>query len=280
MAVDQRGPRGAAAQVVHHPQQADDRCRVDVATRRLVVEAHVAADDRDAEGPTGPTQAVDGLGELPHHLGVLGIAEVEAVDDGQGPGAHAGQVQDRLGDYQGRAGTRVHGTPPMVAVGAHGQAAARLVAGDRVAELEHGGVVARADHGVQKQLVVILAVHPGRVGQQVQQVGPRVGGGGQVVSRRTDGAVGGRAGTVVEGGVLVERGGGHLGQHLAVETVEDAQRTAVGDPANDGGRHLPALADGQHAVQALGLHDGQHPLLGLAGHDLVGLHAGLPSGHG
>ena len=52
---------------------------VDVAPVRLVVEAHVATDDGYAERPARVAHAVDDFGELPHHLGMLGVAEVEAV---------------------------------------------------------------------------------------------------------------------------------------------------------------------------------------------------------
>ena len=48
---------------------------------RLVVEAHVAADDRQPERLARLGDALDDLGERPHHLGMLGVAEVEAVDE-------------------------------------------------------------------------------------------------------------------------------------------------------------------------------------------------------
>ena len=54
----------------------------------------------------------------------------------------------------------------------------------------------------------------------------------------------------------------------------------LGDLADDGGQHLPALAQAQHLGQALGRDDGEHALLALRGHDLEGLHAVLAAGHG
>ena len=71
--------------------------------RTGVVEADVAADDGDLEGQARLGHAVDGLRQLPHHLGVLGVAEVEAVDEGHGPGPGAGHVERRLGHGHGRA---------------------------------------------------------------------------------------------------------------------------------------------------------------------------------
>ena len=78
----------------------------------------------------------------------------------------------------------------------------------------------------------------------------------------------------------MERDSRHLCQYLTVEPVKDPQGTALGDPADHRRGHLPAFANGQHTIESLGLDDGQHPLLGLAGHDLVGLHTGLAPRHG
>ena len=278
--IDEGGPGRSPVQVVDHAKEADDGRGINVGARRLVVEADVATDNRDPEGDTGLGNAVHGLRELPHHLGVLGIAEVEAVHDGQRSGPNAGQVHQRLGDHPGRTTAGVDGTPAVVAVGGHGQAPTGLDAGGGVPELQHRGIVARTHHRVQEQLVVVLPVDPGRIHQQVQQVETRILRCLQVFARWARGCLRCGAGTVVQGCVLVEGGGRHVGQHLAVEAVQDAQRAAVGDPADDCGPDLPPLADGHHPVEAVGLHDGQHPLLGFAGHDLVGLHPRLPSGHG
>ena len=49
----------------------------------------------------------------------------------------------------------------------------------------------------------------------------------------------------------MERGSRHLGQHLTVEPVEDAQGTPVGDTADDAGPHLPTLADLEDPVEAV-----------------------------
>ena len=70
------------ANVVVDAEHADHRGRVDRGGARLVVEADVAAGDRDAEGLAAVGEAADGLGELPHDRRVLRGAEVEAVGDG------------------------------------------------------------------------------------------------------------------------------------------------------------------------------------------------------
>ena len=80
-----RQPAGTRrADVVVHAQHADHRRRVDRDVAGLVVEADVAAGDRQAQLAAAVGQAADGLGELPHHLGLLGGAEVQAVGDASG----------------------------------------------------------------------------------------------------------------------------------------------------------------------------------------------------
>ena len=277
--VGQARPGGHGGEVVDEAQQPDHRRGVDVGALRRVVEADVAADHGDPEGRTGLAHAVDRIGQLAHDHGVLGVTEVQAVDQRQGPGADAGQVEDGLGHDQGRALSGVDGAPPVVAVGGEGQAPAGVLARGGVLQPQHRGVVARADHRVQEELVVVLPVDPGGVGQQAEQVRPAVVGDRADVGVVVGGAGRPVLGPVVQGGGVVERRRGHIGQHLAVPPVEDPQLPAGGDPAHDVGRHLPAGADGQDLVEVAGLDDGQHPLLGLRGHHLEGRHAGLAAAH-
>ena len=102
---------------------------VDVGPAARVVEADVAADDGDVERPAGLGHAVDGLRQLPHDLGVLGVAEVEAVDQGHGPGPGAGHVEGRLGHGHGRARAGGRARTSGVGVGGEGQAPAARRAG-------------------------------------------------------------------------------------------------------------------------------------------------------
>ena len=74
---------------------ADGGRRVDGAGGGLVVEADVAAGDGDVEGAAALGEAVDGLLELIKILGVVGIAEVEVVGDGDGIGADGDEVGSR-----------------------------------------------------------------------------------------------------------------------------------------------------------------------------------------
>ena len=104
VAVVEHRARRHRGQLVDQADDADHRRGVDVAPARLVVEAHVAADDGDAERAARVAHAVDDLGELPHHLGMLRVAEVEAVDQRLGRRTHAREVAGRLDHREARAG--------------------------------------------------------------------------------------------------------------------------------------------------------------------------------
>ena len=122
VAVDQAARRAAAGRAGRsRPSTPTTGVGSMSAPRRLVVEADVAADDRDAERAARLAHAVDGLGQLPHHLGVLGVAEVQAVDERERAGADAREVEHRLGHDQRGAGARVDRAPAVVAVGGERQ---------------------------------------------------------------------------------------------------------------------------------------------------------------
>ena len=201
----------------------------------LVVEADVAADDRDAEGAARLGHAVDGLGQLPHHLGVLGVAEVEAVDDGQRPGADAGQVEHRLGHdpapCPARGSTAHQRWLPSVV-----SASARPVSTPVTGCLRRSTVASPPgpDHGVQEQLVVVLRATPTTCRPACASrsaPGVAAGAGRQRGRVRLAGCGRGRrAGPVVERGGVVQRRRRHVGEHLAVAAVEDAQPAACRSP--------------------------------------------------
>src|SRR5690606_34914261 len=97
----------AARDVVDDPEHADQRSRVDRSVTGLVVEGDVAAGDRGAQFEASVRQAVDGLPELPHDLGVLRRAEVQAVGDRGRGRTRDGDVAVRLGESQLRTRVRV-----------------------------------------------------------------------------------------------------------------------------------------------------------------------------
>src|SRR5690606_19284404 len=128
----------AAADVVVDAEDAHDGGRVDRRVARLVVEADVAAGDRDAEVVAGVRQALDRAGELPHDARVLRGAEVEAVGDGQGPRARGGDVAVRLGQRQLRARVRVQpGVPAVPVEGQRDAQAGLLVDADDARVVRH-----------------------------------------------------------------------------------------------------------------------------------------------
>src|SRR6266851_3114444 len=70
--------------VFEHAEHADDRRWIDRLAESFVVEADVAAGDGGAEGGAGFAETVDGFAELPHHFGLFGAAEIEAIRGGAG----------------------------------------------------------------------------------------------------------------------------------------------------------------------------------------------------
>ena len=285
-ALDESGAGRHPFERFDQTEEPDDRGRVDVGPTALVVEADVATDAGDPEGDQGLRQAVDRLRQLPHDLGVLGVAEVHAVDHGHRARPDHRQVHHRLADRHRRSEPGVHRTPQVVAVGGHRHPATGVDAGRRVLEAKDGGVAARCDHGVEEQHVVVLGPHPRRVAEHVEQVGSRVRRRGQAVGRvlPSNGQVRRLGpGTVVQRRLVLERPGRHIGHHLGTTAVsggDDAEATAVGHGADHRGLHLPSTGDGQDVVELVGFDDGEHPLLGLRGHHLERRHVRLATGHG
>ena len=90
----------------------------------LVVEADIAAHDREVERAAGGGHAADGGGELAHDLGLFGIAEIQVVGDGQRPGAGGGEVAPGFGHRLRAARLGVGGAVARRAVGGQRQRAA------------------------------------------------------------------------------------------------------------------------------------------------------------
>ena len=98
---------------------------IDGAGGTLVVEGDVAAGDRRAERAAGVGDAAAGLAELEEHLGLLRVAEVEAVGDAERPRAGAGDVARRLGHGGLAALVGIERDEPGVAVHASPRARSR-----------------------------------------------------------------------------------------------------------------------------------------------------------
>ena len=284
----ERRRRGPVIETVDQPDDTDHRGRVDVGAIRLVVEAHVAADDGQLERPAGLGHPVHDLGELPHHLGVLGVAEVEAVHQRQVTGPGAGDVADGLEHGERPAGPGVEEAEPGLPVGGQRQGLAGLP------QPQDGGVATRAVDGVEEQLVVVLAPDPRRVGdvgqrQHPEQLGTEVGAGREPLLQGRTGVGGDERVLVCRPGhgpvvdrAVAEALGRHVGQQLVTAAVEqavvDPEPASRGHPADHRRPDLPPPAQGQNLVEVRGGDDGQHPLLALGDHHLHRVHPRFPAG--
>ena len=155
---------GARGDVLDHAEHRDDRRRQDRGLAGLVVEADVAAGDRDAELEAGVLEAAAGLGELPHHGRVLGRAEVEAVADRHRRRPARRDVAVGLREGELRAGVRVEAGEPAVAVGGDRDPEVGLVV-----DADHPAVARLGEHGVALHVAVVLVGDP----RLVAQVGAR-----------------------------------------------------------------------------------------------------------
>ena len=143
--------RDAAGDVVDHAQHADHRGGQDRRRSGLVVEADVAAGDRNAQCRTAIGETADRLGELPHHAGILRRAEVEAVGHRDRGGAGDGDVAVRLGQRELGTGVGVEQRVAARRVGGHRDAAA-----GGLVDAQHAAVGVLGQHGVAAHVAVVL----------------------------------------------------------------------------------------------------------------------------
>ena len=243
----------------------------------LVVERDVARDDRKVQRRAGRAEALDAADELPHHLGPLGAAEVEAIGHRERPGAGGGKISPRFGDRLGAPGLRIGGAVARRAVDGHRQPLVGAVhAHDR-------GVAARALHGIGHDHVIVLLPHPA--------LGAEVGAGEQALEAAGEAFglrhVGGRERgwrrdrrprPLVPRRLVDQRRHGNVGGHLA--GLLDHQAARVGERADDREIEPPFLENRARLRLAPALQHHQHALLAFGQHDLVSAHAALAPRHG
>src|SRR5262245_23324341 len=114
-----------APDVRYEPDRPDDGRGMDRAPVRLVVERDVAGHDRHAERAARRAHALDRLRQLPGDLGLLRVAEVEAVREADRLAARARDVPGRLEDGKRAAEPRVEAGDPTLAVEAERETAHR-----------------------------------------------------------------------------------------------------------------------------------------------------------
>ena len=247
----------------------------------FVVEADIAADHRDFEVFAGAGYAADAFLQLVIDFGAFRVAEVEAVGQSQGFGAHARQVAGYFGHHQLAAAVGVQVAPAPVAVDGQGDALLRAF------DAKHGGVAgAGGDYGVGLHLVVVLPIDglaAGDVGggQEAQQDGAGFGGrrqtyGGELHQASPQGFGGGLTAPAVAGGV--GQGGDRGGGDDAV-AVGDARGGFRSDGADDVAGYVPALEHSAEVGSVFGGGGQQHPFLGFGEHYFVAGHAGFPALH-
>ena len=137
--------------VVDEADAADRGRRRNPGAHRLVVERHVARDDREVERPRRLADALDAADQLAHGVGPLGIAEIEIVGQRQRPRADRDEIAPRLRDRLLSPFARIGLAIALGAVGRERQALRP------VAEPDHRGVAARAlDRVAEDERVVLL----------------------------------------------------------------------------------------------------------------------------
>ena len=275
VAVLSKACRAASLQVLQVPHHPDHGGRVDAHSLGVVVEGDVAAHHRDTEGQTGLAHPLHGLGELPEDLGLLGIAEVEAVGHRDRRGSDGDHVAGGFADGDGGAPPRVEGRVASVAVGGES---------DRPGGASHaqqGGVAAGEDHGVVADLVVV-APEDGPAAADVRTADEAEQG----LAHRP----GRRHGERIHRERLVQPSGAQrlrmAKRHVVDQEVEREvadHRSAIGhhqtSGVSDRSDHVrvevPAVELHLHRGRVLRPHHQQHPLLRLAQHHLVGRHPPL-----
>ena len=264
--------RDAPADVVDDPEYPHHRRRQDGRRTGLVVEADVAAGDRDAQLCAAVGQTAYGLLELPHHGGVLRGPEVEAVGHGLGRRAGDGDVAVRLGERELRTAIGIEEGVAARRIRRESDAAAGLLV-----DPDHPGIGILGEHRVAAHVPVVLlgdelAATQSRRRQQPQQRLPQFVGRGRPFERfggRRDHRVlpvGASDGTLVDRAFEGDGARRRIDDRLPVPG--DDEMVTVGDLADDGREHIPLAADLEKLLDVVRGDHRTHPLLRLAGEHL------------
>ena len=234
---------------------------------RLVVERDVPGHDRQPQRLAGRAHPLDRLGELPADLGLLRVAEVEAVGEAEGLSSGTGDVARSLEHGERAARERVETRDAALAVECHREPA------ERREQPQHGRIEARSPHGpVPDELVVAaedeLAASEVRRPEELEQ---RLSGRrrGRDPPRRLRRAR--RARDLIARACVGQEMSGDLAHELALP--ERAELSRLGDLADHSVVELPAVEDLLHRVEHLRTHERDHALLALGDHHLPRLHS-------
>ena len=278
-----------ARDVGEDAEHADDGRRVDRRVRQAllgagrVVQRHVAAGHGDLELDAAVRERGHGGDQLPHGVRVFGVAEVQAVRDGDGFGADDGDVTVGLGEGLAGSRCRVELGVPAVGVGRQGDAKAAFLV-----DADNARVVGLGEGGVALHVAVVLVGDPRLgglvdVGEHGAHVGDELlarggarkilgGGGLEFVLPR-----GARVGAVVDGALVGD--GLRVDVDDAVTVMVDRQAAVAGQVTDDCGLDVPLVDDLEEALAILRGHDRHHAFLGLAHEDLARGERGVAQEH-
>ena len=127
---------------------------MDVDAVCFVVEGDIPSNDGDVQCFESIGHPLDRFFELPHHLRLLGVSEVQVVDRCHRSGASHRNVESGLVNQSGAADPGVEIAKTPVAVGRNRDCFFSPL------DSEEGTVRARPNHRVQKEHVVVLGVDP------------------------------------------------------------------------------------------------------------------------
>ena len=165
--------------IVHNSDHGDGWGRRNRLTIGFIIEADVAADYGYFQSLAGRPHAVNGLDELPHHLGLLRVAKIEAVGQGDRSGPADGQIARALGNRNRRPSIGVERAVATIAIDADAQALVRPF------QPQDGGIRAGRGNRIPAHQKIVLPVDPlltGQIrrGEEAGQDGGVVGGQGRV----------------------------------------------------------------------------------------------------
>src|SRR3984893_2493790 len=113
----------ATLDVIEQSDHPDHGCRVDATRFALVVQADVSAHDRNTQRLARLGNAGDGIVKVPVHVWMLGIAEIEAIGDGEWRSTGGDDIACRLAHRDGGSALRISRRVPGFRVGRHRQPA-------------------------------------------------------------------------------------------------------------------------------------------------------------
>src|SRR5439155_6897005 len=133
---------------------ADDRGGINVPAKCLIVKTNVAAGDRGAKEAADFRHSLDNFAELPHHLGMLGVAEIQTIRRCNGTPTGTNNIAARLGNGHLRALTRISRDAICRPIQSGGWCLLRAFNPD------YSGVGTGPEYGVRLDHVIVLLPNP------------------------------------------------------------------------------------------------------------------------